>query len=66
MSDLMTRINALKDAYRTQAGGRSPMQLYLNAVDTTEMTRLRSDLDRFPVKILAMTVHENAAETRVE
>jgi len=66
MSDLMTRINALKDAYRNQEGGRSPMQLYLNAADTTEMERLRKDQDRFPVKILAMTLHENAAETRVE
>ncbi len=66
MSDLMTRINALKDAYRTHTGGRSPMQLYLNAADTAEMTSLRKELDRLPVKILAMTLHENAAETRVE
>jgi len=66
MSDLMTRINALKDAYRSETGGRSPMQLYLDAADTSEMARLRSELDPLPVKILAMTVHENAPDTRVE
>lgn len=63
--DLIARITQLKDAFREANGGISPMQLWLNADDTAVLKAYQAQVDRMPVKILAMKVHENADETKV-
>lgn len=66
MSEIINKINKLKDAYRDANDGMSPMQLFLDAADTKALAEHRANVDRFPVKILGMTIHENAEQTRVD
>lgn len=65
MSEIINKINKLKDAFREANEGMSPMELYLDPADTKALSEHRATVDRFPVKILGMTIHEDAEQTKV-
>ncbi len=65
MSDIIQKISDLKDQFRDSNSGITPMKLWLTAEDTKALAEHRATVDRFPVKILAMDITENAAETKV-
>ena len=65
MPDIIKKINELKDRFREAHDGMSPMKLHLDAADTKAMDEYQATVDRFPVKILAMTITRDAPETKV-